>query len=158
MAANVNKIYKHWGGWTAALIAVPLVLGVIELLAEVEHLHFLLFPSTAAVALSLFTSPFGPNTTWRAAVAAPVLGAFIGMVAANVLTPGFLEVVIVTAASMVGMRLLGVVVPAVLACAIVPLFAGPDYLTIQYPIMVFVAKNILFLMFHGWRRTIPAAK
>lgn len=155
MTAYVNKL---WGGWTAALIAVPLALGAIELFAEVDHLHFLLFPSTAAVALSLFTSPFGPNTTWRAAVVAPVLGAFIGMAAANVLQPGFLEVVVVTAASMLGMRLLGVVVPAVLACAIVPLFAGPEYLTIQYPIMVFLAKNLLFLIFHGWRRTIPATK
>ena len=155
MTAYVNKI---WGGWTAALIAVPLALGAIELVAEVDHLHFLLFPSTAAVALSLFTSPFGPNTTWRASVVAPVLGAFIGMVAANLLEPGFLEVVIVTAASMLGMRLLGVVVPAVLACAIVPLFAGPEYLTIEYPVMVFLAKNLLFLMFHGWRRTIPATK
>jgi hypothetical protein len=155
MTAYVNKI---WGGWTAALIAVPLALGAIELVAEVDHLHFLLFPSTAAVALSLFTSPFGPNTTWRASVVAPVLGAFIGMVAANLLEPGFLEVVVVTAASMLGMRLLGVVVPAVLACAIVPLFAGPEYLTIEYPVMVFLAKNLLFLMFHGWRRTIPATK
>lgn len=155
MTAYVNKI---WGGWMAALIAVPLALGAIELVAEVDHLHFLLFPSTAAVALSLFTSPFGPNTTWRASVVAPVLGAFIGMVAANLLEPGFLEVVVVTAASMLGMRLLGVVVPAVLACAIVPLFAGPEYLTIEYPVMVFLAKNLLFLMFHGWRRTIPATK
>lgn len=110
---------KLWGGWTAALIAVPLVLGAIELFAEVDHLHYLLFPSTAAVA--------------------PVLGALIGVFAANVLEPGFLEVVIVTAATMLGMRLLGVVVPAVLACAIVPLFAGPD-------------------LFHGWRRTLPATK
>lgn len=155
MTAYANKV---WSGWTAALVAVPLALGAIELFAEVDHLHFLLFPSTAAVALSLFTSPFGPNTTWRAAVVAPVMGALIGVFAANTLQPGFFEVVAVTASAMIGMRLLGVVVPAVLACAIVPLFAGPEYLTIEYPIMVFVAKTLLLLMFRGWRRTIPATK
>jgi hypothetical protein len=99
-----------WGGWPAALVAVPLNLGAIELIQEVEYLHFLLFLSTA-VALILFTSPFGPNATWRAAVVVPVLGAFVGMFAANTLEPGFLEVVIVSAA-MIGMSLSRVTVPA----------------------------------------------
>jgi HPP family len=116
-----------------------------------------LFPSTAAVALSLFTAPTGPNATWRSAVLAPAFGALVGMFAANVLEPGFLEVIIVVTVCMLGMRLMGVTVPAVLACAIVPLFAGPDFLTLQYPAAVLAAKFVLFVMFTLWRRTLPLA-
>ena len=150
-----DYLRKFWHGWPAALVAVPVSLGAIEFFAEVEHLHFVLFPSTAAVALSLFTAPTGPNATWRSTVLAPAFGALVGMFAANVLEPGFLEVMIVVTACMLGMRLMGVMVPAVLACAIVPLFAGPDFLTLQYPAAVLAAKFFLFVMFTLWRRTLP---
>jgi hypothetical protein len=149
---------KLWHGWTAAFVAVPLALGAIELFAKEEHLRFLLFPSVGAIAYKLFTTPGGSHATWRGAVIAPTVGAAIGTLGANTFAPGFVGVVLVSAITMVIMRLLGVTVPSVVALAILPLVFSPELVTFWYPPAVHLATVILFLMFLGWRRTLPSSE
>ncbi len=79
---------KLWRGWNAALIAVPLALAFIEMLAEQTELRLLLFPSLASIAYLLFTRPVGPHAPMLGAVIAPSIGAGIGTL---ILQPGFLR-------------------------------------------------------------------
>lgn len=57
--------WRLWRGWNAALVAVPLALAFIEVLAEQTEMRLLLFPSLASIAYLLFTRPVGPHATWR---------------------------------------------------------------------------------------------
>ncbi len=147
---------KLWHGWTAAFVAVPLALGAIEYFAEDEHLRFLLFPSVGAIAYKLFTTPVGSHATWRGGVIAPTVGAAIGTLGANTFAPGFVGVALVSAITMVVMRLLGVTVPSVIALAILPLVFSPELVTLWYPPAVLLSTVMLFLIFLGWRRTLPS--
>ena len=147
---------KLWRARTAAFAVVPLVLGAIEWFAEDEHLRFLLFPSVGAIAYKLFTDPFGPHASWRGAVIAPTMGAAIGTLGANAFAPGFVGVALVSVLTMAIMRLLDVTVPSVVALAILPLVFSPELVTLWYPPAVLLATVMLFLMFLGMRRTLPA--
>lgn len=111
-------------GWDPTLIAVPLALAAIEVLAQQAQLRFLLFPSLASIAYLLFTRPVGPHATWRGAVVAPTVGAGIGTLGALAFRPGFLGVLAVAFVTMLSMRLLRVTTPPVLAVAILPLVFG----------------------------------
>jgi hypothetical protein len=57
---------------------------------------------------------------------------------------------------MVIMRLLGVTVPSVVALAILPVVFSPELVIFWYPPAVLLATVMLFLMFLGWRRTLPS--
>ena len=146
---------KLWHGWTAAFVAVPLALGAIEFFAEDEHLRCLLFPSVGAIAYKLFTTPVGSHATWCGGVIAPTMGAAIGTLGANTFAPGFVGVALVSAITMVVMRLLGVTVPSVVALAILPVVFSPELKTLWFPPAVLLATVMLFLIFLGWRRTLP---
>jgi uncharacterized membrane protein YhaH (DUF805 family) len=147
---------KLWRDQTAAFVAIPLVLGAIEWFAQDEHLRFLLFPSVGAIAYKLFTDPAGSHATWRGAVIAPTVGAAIGTLGANAFAPGFVGVALISVLTMAIMRLLDVTVPSVMALAILPLVFSPELVTLWYPPAVLLATVMLFLMFLGMRRTLPA--
>jgi hypothetical protein len=145
---------RPWHGWDATLVAVPLALAVIELLAEEAQLRFLLFPSLASIAYLLFTQPVGPHATWRGAVVAPTFGAAIGSLGA--LAPGFFAVLVVAFVTMLSMRLLRVTTPPVLAVAILPLAFGAR--GFEYPASIFLATAVLFALFKGWQSVLPSGE
>ncbi len=147
---------RPWHGWDATLVAVPLALAVIELLAEEAQLRFLLFPSLASIAYLLFTRPVGPHATWRGAVVAPTFGAAIGSLGALALGPGFFAVLVVAFTTMLCMRLLRVTTPPVLAVAILPLAFGAQ--GFEYPASIFFATAVLFALFKGWQSVLPSAE
>ncbi len=140
-------------GWDPTLVAVPLALAAIEVLAQQAELRFLLFPSLASIAYLLFTRPVGPHATWRGAVVAPTLGAGIGTLGAIAFSPGFLGVLVVAFAAMLSMRLLRVTTPPVLAVAILPLAFGVR--GIDYPASIFLATAVLFVLFKAEQRILP---
>ena len=140
-------------GWDPTLVAVPLALAAIEVLAQQAQLRFLLFPSLASIAYLLFTRPVGPHATWRGAVVAPSVGAGIGTLGAIAFSPGFLGVLVVAFAAMLSMRLLRVTTPPVLAVAILPLAFGVR--GIDYPASIFLATTVLFVLFKAEQRILP---
>jgi CBS-domain-containing membrane protein len=146
-------VRRRWRRWNAALIAVPLALASIELLAQRAELRFLLFPSLASIAYLLFTRPLGPHATWRGAVIAPSIGAGIGALGMLVFRPGFLGVLVIAFAAMIAMRLLRVDTAPVLAVALLPLLF--DARGFQYPVSILLATAALFVLFKAWRRTLP---
>lgn len=144
---------RLWRGWNAALVAVPLALAFIEVVAQRAELRLLLFPSLASIAYLLFTRPVGPHATWRGAVVAPSIGASIGTVGTLTFRSGFLGVLVISFAAMIAMRLLRVDTAPVLAVALLPLVFGVR--GVGYPILIFLATSALFLLFRIWRRTLP---
>ncbi len=142
-----------WGGWNAALVAVPLALAAIEVLAEQTELRLLLFPSLASIAYLLFTRPVGPHATWRGAVIVPSIGAGIGTLGTIAFHSGFLGILVISFAAMIAMRLLQVDTAPVLAVALLPLVFGVR--GFGYPILIFLATTALFQLFRVWRRTLP---
>ena len=148
-----ESLGRPWHGWDATLVAVPLALAVIEVLAQEAQLRFLLFPSLASIAYLLFTRPVGPHATWRGAVVAPTVGAAIGSLGALAFNPGFFAVLVVAFATMLSMRLLRVTTPPVLAVAILPLAFGAR--GFEYPASIFLATSVLFLLFKGWQNVLP---
>ncbi len=148
------SLRRPWPGLDPTLIAVPLALAAIEVLAQQAQLRFLLFPSLASIAYLLFTRPVGPHATWRGAVVAPTLGASIGTLGASAFSPGFLGVLVVAFATMLSMRLLRVTTPPVLAVAILPLVFGVRGL--GYPASIFLATAVLFVLFRAEQRVFPA--
>ena len=149
------SLQRTWHGRDPTLVAVPLALAAIEVLAQQAQLRFLLFPSLASIAYLLFTRPVGPHATWRGAVIAPSGGAGIGTLGALVFHPGFLGVLVITFATMLFMRLLQVTTPPVLAVAILPLVFGGG--GIDYPVSIFLASVVLFVLFIGEQRLLSTA-
>ena len=149
------SLQQTWHGRDPTLVAVPLALAAIELLAQQAQLRFLLFPSLASIAYLLFTRPVGPHATWRGAVIAPSAGAVIGTLGALAFDPGFLGVLAITFATMLFMRLLQVTTPPVLAVAILPLVFGGG--GIDYPVSIFLASVVLFVLFIGEQRLLSTA-
>ena len=148
-------LQRTWHGRDPTLVAVPLALAAIEVLAQQAQLRFLLFPSLASIAYLLFTRPVGPHATWRGAVIAPSIGAGIGTLGAWAFHPGFLGVLVITFATMLCMRLLQVTTPPVLAIAILPLvFGGVGF---DYPVSIFLASAVLFVLFIGEQRLLSTA-
>ncbi len=118
-------------------------------------MRFLLFPSLASIAYLLFTRPVGPHATWRGAVIAPSVGAVIGTLGALAFDPGFLGVLVITFATMLFMSLLQVTTPPVLAVAILPLVFGSE--GFDYPVSIFLASVVLFVLFIGEQRLLSTA-
>lgn len=140
-------------GWNAYFVMVPVVLGLIEVVAVQTELRLLLFPSLASFAYLLFTRPVGSHATWRGAVVGPTVGASIGSVGTALFEPGFLGVLVVAFVAMVAMRLMHVTSAPVLAVAILPLvFQVHGF---EFPISILLATTALFLVFLVWRRTLP---
>lgn len=145
--------WRLWRGWNAALVAVPLALAFIEVLAEQTEMRLLLFPSLASIAYLLFTRPVGPHATWRGAVIAPSIGAGIGTLGTLTFRSEFLGVLVIAFTAMIAMRLLRVDTAPVLAVALLPLIFGVR--GFEYPALIFLATTVLFLLFRVWRRTLP---
>lgn len=154
---------RHWAfttlsqgvrrGWNAYFVVVPVVLGLIEMVAIQTQLRLLLFPSLASFAYLLFTRPVGSHATWRGAVMGPAVGASIGSAGAAIFEPGFLGVLVVAFVAMVAMRLMHVTSAPVLAVAILPLvFQVHGF---EFPLSILLATTALFLVFLVWRRTLP---
>jgi CBS-domain-containing membrane protein len=139
------RLQQSWYGRDPTLVAVPLTLAAIELLAQQAQLRFLLFPPLAALAYLLFTRPVGPHATWRGAVVAPSVGAGIGTVGTLAFQPGFLGVLVIAFLTMLMMRLLGVTTPPVLAVALLPLVFGTEGL--DYPVSILLGTALLFVLF-----------
>ena len=118
-------------------------------------MRFLLFPALASIAYLLFTRPVGPHATWRGAVIAPSVGAGVGTLGALAFHPGFLGVLVITFATMLLMRLLQVTTPPVLAVALLPLVFGGG--GVDYPISIFLATAILFILFKGEQHLLSTA-
>lgn len=148
-------LQRTWHGRDPTLVAVPLALAGIEVLAQQAQLRFLLFPALASIAYLLFTRPVGPHATWRGAVIAPTIGAGIGTLGALAFQPGFLGVLVITFATMLFMRLLRVTTPPVLAVALLPLVFGSG--GVDYPISIFLATVVLFVLFIGEQRLLSTA-
>jgi L-lactate dehydrogenase len=139
--------------WNAYFVVVPVVLGLIEMVAIQTELRLLLFPSLASFAYLLFTRPVGSHATWRGAVVGPTVGASIGSLGSSLFEPGFLGVLVVAFVAMVAMRLMHVTSAPVLAVAILPLvFRVHGF---EFPISILLATTALFLVFLVWRRTLP---
>ncbi len=148
-------LQRTWHGRDPTLVAVPLALAAIEVLAQQAQLRFLLFPSLASIAYLLFTRPVGPHATWRGAVIAPSIGAGIGTLGAWAFRPGFFGVLVIAFATMLSMRLLKVTTPPVLAIAILPLVFGVGGL--EFPVSIFLATAVLFVLFIGEQRLLSTA-
>ena len=140
-------------GWNAYFVVVPVVLGLIEVVAIQTELRLLLFPSLASFAYLLFTRPVGSHATWRGAVVGPTVGASIGSLGTALFEPGFLGVRVVAFVARVAMRLMHVTSAPVLAVAILPLvFQVHGF---EFPLSILLATAALFLVFLAWRRTLP---
>ena len=149
------SLQRTWRGRDPTLVAVPLTLAAIELLAQQVQLRSLLFPSLASIAYLLFTRPVGPYATWRGAGIAPSVGAGIGTLGTFAIYPGFFGVLVITFATMFSMRLLRVTTPPVLAVAILPLVFGVG--GFYYPASIFLATAVLFVLFIGEQRLLSTA-
>ena len=149
------RLQQSWYGRDPTLVAVPLTLAAIELLAQQAQLRFLLFPPLAALAYLLFARPVGPHATWRGAVVAPSVGAGIGTVGTLAFQPGFLGVLVITFLTMLTMRLLGVTTPPVLAVALLPLVFGTE--GFDYPVSILVGTALLFVLFQGEQHLLSTA-
>ena len=149
------RLQQSWYGRDPTLVAVPLTLAAIELLAQQAQLRFLLFPPLAALAYLLFTRPVGPHATWRGAVVAPSVGAGIGTVGTLVFQPGFLGVLVIAFLTMLSMRLLRVTTPPVLAVALLPLVFGTE--GVYYPVSILLGTALLFVLFQGEQHLLSTA-
>jgi hypothetical protein len=163
---------KEWHGWFAAFGAVVLILTAVDaFVGEEERLRGLLIPSLASLSFFLFTRPTGPSANLRGIVVAPVIGAVIGLLGsiAQTMVPQFIVVLIAVSAAMIMMRLLDVAVASVLVMVLLPIIHGtligpspgepqhnplPIY-TYWYPVWILVYTVGLFVIFKGWRRTLP---
>ena len=139
--------------WNAYFVVVPVVLGLIEVVAIQTQLRLLLFPSLASFAYLLFTRPVGSHATWRGAVMGPTVGASIGSLGTLLFEPGFLGVLVVAFVTMLAMRIMRVTSAPVLAVAILPLVFQVHGL--EFPISILLATTALFVLFLLWRRTLP---
>jgi hypothetical protein len=165
-------VRKEWHGWLAAFVAVVLILTAVDafVLGE-ERLRGSLIPSLAALSFFLFTRPTGPDANLRGIVVAPVIGAVIGLLGtiAQTRVPQFIVVLMAVSAAMIMMRLLDVAVASVLVMVLLPIIHGtligpspgepqhhpfPIY-TYWYPVWILVYTVGLFVIFKGWRRTLP---
>ena len=165
-------VRKEWHGWLAAFVAVVLILTAVDaFVGEEERLRGLLIPSLAALSFFLFTRPTGPSANLRGIVVAPVIGAVIGLLGtiAQTRVPQFIVVLMAVSAAMIMMRLLDVAVASVLVMVLLPIIHGtligpspgepqhhpfPIY-TYWYPVWILVYTVGLFVIFKGWRRTLP---
>ena len=149
------RLQQSWYGRDPTIVAVPLTLAAIELLAQQAQLRFLLFPPLAALAYLLFTRPVGPHATWRGAVVAPSVGAGIGTVGTLAFQPGFLGVLVIAFLTMMSMRLLRVTTPPVLAVALLPLVFGTE--GFDYPVSILLGTSLLFALFKGEQHLLSTA-
>jgi hypothetical protein len=168
-------VRKEWHGWFAAFVAVVLILTAVDaFVVGEERLRGLLIPSLAALSFFLFTRPTGPDANLRGIVIAPVIGAVIGLLGtiAQTRVPQFIVVLVAVSAAMIMMHLLDVAVASVLVMVLLPIIHGtltgpppgepqhnpfPIY-TYWYPVWILVYTGVLFLIFKGWRRSLPSVE
>lgn len=136
--------------WLSALVAVPLLVGLVAVLELHTPFRFLLFPPLAALAYAIFTNPDHPSATVVGIVVAPTLTALLVMPIGAVLgtsAPAFGLAALVT---IVLLRLARTTLVPPLALAVLIVLLRIHQL--MFAVSVLAATLLLYAIFALWKR------
>lgn len=136
--------------WLSALIAVPVLVGLVAVLELHTPFRFLLFPPLAALAYAIFTNPDHPSATVVGIVVAPTLTALLVMPIGAELGTSALAFGLAVLVTIVLLRLArtALVPPLALAVLIVLLHIH----RLLFAVSVLVATLLLYAVFALWKR------
>lgn len=136
--------------WLSALVAVPVLVGLVAVLELHSPFRFLLFPPLAALAYAIFTNPDHPSATLIGIVVAPTLTALLVLpisAALGASAPAFGLAVLVT---IVLLRLTRITLVPPLALAVLIVLLHIHQL--MFAVSVLAATLLLFAIFVLWKR------
>ncbi|GAA5119365.1 HPP family protein [Haloechinothrix salitolerans] len=136
-------------GVVGALLILPALLGVLELLSVHTQLKFLLIPPLASIGYRIFRAPHAAATRARSVILAPTLGSLCGLLLSTWSGLTTLSTALAVAAGILIVEAVAADAPPTLAITLLALFGtDPDW---TYPLSVLVATTSLYVVFLGWR-------